>query len=76
VRNSGNEGTADSANMRPASFNLNKLQDHPMSLLARTLRFVRAHPALAETLRAYDLGASPAIVEKVMGHVFSTGWRG
>ena len=44
-------------------------------LLARTNRFVKQHPKLAERLRERGLGSRPDIVRDLVAHVFSTGWR-
>jgi hypothetical protein len=44
-------------------------------LLERAQRFVRAHPKLAKVLQEHGLGSRPDIVEGIVAHVFSTGWR-
>jgi hypothetical protein len=45
------------------------------ALLARTQKFVRAHPALAKILQTRGLGSRPDIVKAISEHVFSTGYR-
>jgi len=44
-------------------------------LLGRAQRFVRSYPALAAILQQHGLGSRADIVEGIVGHVFSTGWR-
>jgi hypothetical protein len=44
-------------------------------LLARTNRFVKRHPKLAERLGERGLGSRPDIVRDLVAHVFSTSWR-
>ena len=45
------------------------------ALLARTQKFVRAHPALAKILQERGLGSRPDLVKAIAEHVFSSGFR-
>ncbi len=49
---------------------------HGEALLDRTIRWVKTHPGLAQTLRDGGLGSKPDIVADLAAHVFSTGWTG
>lgn len=44
-------------------------------LLARAAKFVRSHPPLAAALRERGLGSRVDIVEQLVAHVFSKGYR-
>ena len=44
-------------------------------LLVRAEKFVKAHPALNRILKQHGLGSRPDIVEGIVSHVFSTGYR-
>jgi hypothetical protein len=45
------------------------------ALLARTLKFARSNPHLAEVLQAFNLGADPDVVEAIVDHVSRSGYR-
>jgi hypothetical protein len=44
-------------------------------LLARTQKFVKSTPALAKILQKRGLGNRPDVVQAIVSHVFSTGYR-
>lgn len=70
----------DAAERRNAEEALRRLQaaygdkDAP-EMLARTQKFVRSTPALAEAMGSHDLGSDPELVEGLAEFVFSQGYR-
>ncbi|MFB3855014.1 MAG: hypothetical protein ACE148_14485 [Vicinamibacterales bacterium] len=44
-------------------------------LLGRAQAFARSHPALQRFLQSHGIGSRPEIVNEIIHHVVSTGWR-